>query len=212
VRLAAFITAHTRLQATPFVPEVRLHLADDAIKLWERMEALAGAQCPPPFWAFPWAGGQALARYVLDNPASVAGTRVFDLGAGSGLVAIAAALAGADVITANDVDPYAAAAIELNSAANGVDVDIDIGDRLHGDDPAADVVLAGDVFYDRDLAERTRQFMARARARGAVVLVGDPGRAHLPRSGFVEFARYDVPVAPGLEDRNPKRTLVLRLQ
>jgi predicted nicotinamide N-methyase len=204
-----FVTAHTTLRATPFVPEVRLHLADEAIALWERSEEVTGAERPPPFWAFAWAGGQALARYLLDHAESVAGRHVFDLASGSGLVAVAAALAGAASVTANEIDEYAVTAIDLNARANGVAVTALLGDQLDGEAGGADVVLAGDVFYSRAMAARMLPFLTRAHARGAVVLVGDPGRAYAPQ-GFTEVARYDVPVTRALEDSELKSTTVLR--
>jgi predicted nicotinamide N-methyase len=210
---AAFVRAHTRLVSAPHVPEVRLHLAgDDAIDLWERMEQQAGSVgLPPPFWAFPWAGGQALARYVLDHPAVVAGHPVLDLGSGSGLVAIAAAKAGAAAVTASEVDQYAVAAIALNAAANHVVVTARLADVLDGDGDGADVVLAGDVFYERRTADRVLPFLERARSRGAAVLVGDPDRAYLPRPRLRMVATYEVPVVRALEDTDVKRASVWRL-
>jgi predicted nicotinamide N-methyase len=211
--LAEFVRAQTRLAAAPFVPEVRLHLADEAIRLWEETEAELGAEgLPPPFWGFAWAGGQALARYLLDHPAVVQGRTVFDLASGSGLVAVAAAKAGAAAVTANDIDPLAGAAIALNAEANGVSVPCLLADALGGDGGGAEVVLAGDIFYDRDVAARVLPFLARARARGARVLVGDPGRAYLPRAVFAEVASYDVPVLAALEDSTVKRSTVWRLR
>jgi predicted nicotinamide N-methyase len=207
----SFVRDNTRVAAVPCVPEVRLHQADDAIGLWQATESAAGGPLPPPFWAFAWAGGQALARYVLDRPTTVAGKVVFDLAAGSGLVAVAAALAGAVEVTANEIDGYAAAAIALNADLNGVPVAIDTGDLLDGAPPRADVVLAGDVFYRRPMAERVLPFLERARDRGVDVLVGDPGRAYLPRDRFVRVASYDVAVAADLEDAAVKRVDVWRL-
>jgi predicted nicotinamide N-methyase len=209
VTRAYFVTANTRLRDTPFVPEVRLHLADEAIELWERVEQVTGAQQALPFWAFAWAGGQALARHILDHPELVAGRHVFDLASGSGLVAVAAALAGAATVTANEIDSYAVEAITMNAAANGVSITPLLGDHLDAEADGADVVLAGDVFYSRAMAERMMPFLARAHARGALVLVGDPGRAYAPRLGYVEIARYDVPVSKALEDADLKRTAVL---
>jgi predicted nicotinamide N-methyase len=192
---------------------VRLHLADEAIGLWEQTEeALGGVRMPPPFWAFAWAGGQALARYVLDHPETVAGRSVLDLASGSGLVAVAAALAGAASVTASDIDRFATAAVSLNAAANGVSVSARLGDLLGGDGEGAQAVLAGDVFYERAMAERVLSFLERVRARGALVLVGDPGRAYLPRDRFESLAVYDVPVVADLEDRAVKTTTVWRLR
>src|SRR5690349_10425656 len=167
------------LAAVPFVPEVRLHLAEDAILLRARLEAQVGEALPAPFWADAWAGGQALARYVLDHPAVVAGRRVLDVASGSGLVAIAAATAGAREVIANDIDSYAVAAIALNARTNETMIDVDNTDLLDGDGGAAEVVLAGDVFYSDAMADRMLAFLHRAAARGARVLIGDPGRAHL---------------------------------
>jgi predicted nicotinamide N-methyase len=201
-----------RLAEVPFVPEVRLHLAEDAIVLWARMEAAAGETLPPPFWASAWAGGQGLARYVLDHPGMVAGRRVLDLAAGSGLVSVAAAMAGARSVTANDIDPYALAAVRLNAQANGVEVASRGGDLLDGAAEGAEVVLAGDVFYSRDMAERVLRFLDRVVARGGVVLVGDPGRAYLPRERLEPVASYRVPMVGALEDAEIKQTDVLRLK
>jgi predicted nicotinamide N-methyase len=209
---ADFVRAHTRLLPAPFVPEVRLHLADEAIPLWERTEQERGDQQPPPFWAFAWAGGQALARYILDHPDIVRGRTVFDLAAGSGLVAIAAARAGAAAVTANEIDEYAVAAIEINTAANGATVTTILGDVLDGPTPgAADVVLAGDVFYSRPMADRVLPFLRRAGTGGARVLVGDPGRAYLPHDAFRAVATYPVPVPFDLESTEIKSTTVWTL-
>ena len=203
-----FIRANTRLAAVPFVPEILLYLADEPIGLWERTETDRGAQLPPPFWAFAWAGGQAIARHVLDHPDLVAGKRVLDVAAGSGLVAIAAAKAGAAATRAVEIDPLAVAAIELNAAANGVAVHADLADVLDGDGDDADIVFAGDVFYSRDMAARVLDFVRRVRKRGGAVLVGDPGRAYLPREHLSLVAAYDVPVPEALEDTPVKRTTV----
>jgi predicted nicotinamide N-methyase len=199
------------MMATPFVPEIRLHLADDVFALWERIEATVGPpESPLPFWAFAWPGGQALARYVLDRPALVRGRRVLDVGSGSGLVAIAAAKAGAAAVTASDVVPFAIAAIALNAQANGVVVAGLLEDVLAGDGVDAEVVLAADLFYEQSLAERVVPFLERARARSATVLVGDPGRAYLPRSRFEVVASYEVPVMRALEDAAVKPSMVWR--
>ena len=210
---AQFVRAHTRLTPVPYVPEVRLHLADEPIALWELTESRddagpsgAGEQ-PPPFWAFAWAGGQALARHVLDDPGLVSGRAVLDLAAGSGLVAIAAARAGASRVTANDIDPLSLAATLANAEANGVRVDTVEGDLLGGD-PDAGVVLAGDVFYSREMAARVLPFLRRAVAGGALVLVGDPGRAYLPGAGMLRLASYEVPVPEALESTTVRHTTV----
>jgi predicted nicotinamide N-methyase len=164
-----------------------------------------------PFWSFPWAGGQALARYVLDNRDLVIGRRVLDLAAGSGLVAIAAAMAGASDVTANDIDPCASAAQELNAQANGVRIRTLTADILDADTDA-DVILAGDVCYEREFADRMVAFLRRASSRGADVLLGDPGRAYLPRESLDEVASYDVPTSLTLEDHTTKRTTIWRPQ
>lgn len=201
----AFVLDHTHPQPVPLVPEVVLRGADDVIALWEATDEHA-----PPFWAFPWAGGQALARYVLDHPETVTGRRVLDLAAGSGLVAIAARLAGAADVTANDIDTLSTAAIPLNADLNGVTVTVATGDLLDDGSDGFDVVLAGDVFYDRDMARRVLPFLRAAADRGAAVLVGDPQRAHLPHDEFTVLASYDVPVHGALESAEVKRTTVLR--
>jgi predicted nicotinamide N-methyase len=206
-----FVRANTTLRPAPFVPEVRLYRADEAFDLWELTEEQAGAEgLAPPFWAFAWAGGQGLARYVLDHPELVRGRRVLDLAAGSGLVAIAAALAGAASVLASEIDPLAVAAIGLNASANGVTIEATLADVLDGDGAPADVVLAGDVFYEREFAGRVLPFLDRAGQRGADIAVGDPGRAYLPRTGFEMLASYDVPVIRALEDADTKRTTVWR--
>jgi predicted nicotinamide N-methyase len=204
-----FVLANTRLAAVPLTPEVLLHLADEAIELWERTETDQGGQMPPPFWAFAWAGGQALARYVLDRPGLLAGRDVLDLAAGSGLVAIAAMKAGAARVTAVEIDPLAVAAIGVNAGANGVAVTAVLGDVLE-QDPAEAVVLAGDVFYSREMTAQVLAFLRRITARGADCLVGDPGRAYLPKEHLRLVAVYDVPVPQTLEDTPVKRTTVWR--
>ena len=204
--LLEFIHAHTRLAPVPFVPEIALHQADEPIELWVKIEE-AGAQQPPPFWAFAWAGGQALARHLLDHPSLVAGRSVLDLATGSGLVAVAAARAGAAPVTANDIDPYSLAAAKANAAANNVVVEELEADVLDTD-PRASVILAGDVFYSREMAGRVLPFLRRAAGRGCLVLVGDPGRAYLPADGLIEQATYEVPVIESLESVPVRRTTV----
>jgi predicted nicotinamide N-methyase len=204
-----FVRSACRLGPVPQVAEIRLHLADDVIGLWQRAEDEFTADQPPPFWAFAWPGGQALARYVLDHPGLVAGRSVLDLGSGSGLVAIAAAKAGAATVIASEVDSLAVAAIGLNARANGVPAPVIVGDVLDGDGAGADVVLAGDVWYSRPLAERVLGFLDRAVAGGASVLAGDIGRAFLPRDRFRVLDASDIPVMAGLEDSGVKRTMVL---
>ena len=207
----AFIRAETRLRSVPHAPEIVLHVADEATPLWERTEEELGAMgLPPPFWAFAWAGGQALARYLLDHPALVAGRRVLDVASGSGLVAIAAAKAGARQVEASDIDAFAAAAIAVNAAANDVEIAVHLGD-LVGSDEGWEVVLAGDVFYERDLAARMLDWLRALDRRGAEILIGDPRRSYLPVDELVEVASYEVPVTRELEDQEVKRTRVWRL-
>ena len=204
----AFIRANTALSRPPHVPEIALHLADEAHDLWQRTEEeLEAIGLPPPYWAFAWAGGQGLARYLLDRPETVAGRRVLDFATGSGLVAIAALMAGAAEVTACDTDPFAKAACRLNMAANGVRFDF-TADDLVGDIPDCDVLLAGDVFYDRALAERIIPWFRELTARGVTVLVGDPGRSYLPSAALTRLAVYFVPVTRALEDAEVKRTTV----
>ncbi|WP_084556961.1 class I SAM-dependent methyltransferase [Hamadaea tsunoensis] len=206
-----FVREHTAVAPVPFAPEISLRVAPEAIPLWELTEQVTGEiGLPPPFWAFAWAGGQALARYVLDHPELVAGRTVLDIAAGSGLVAVAAARAGAARVVANEIDVYADAAIAINADLNGVTVERVLGDLL-GTDPEADVVLAGDVFYSREMAGLVLGFLRRAHDRGALVLVGDPGRAYRPKEGFAEAAAYRVPVNADLEDAESKPTTVLRM-
>jgi predicted nicotinamide N-methyase len=203
-----FVRSACRLGPVPEVAEIRLHLADDVIGLWQRTEDEFTSDRPPPFWAFAWPGGQALARYVLDHPGLVAGRSVLDLGSGSGLVAIAAAKAGAAAVVASEVDPLAVAAIGLNARANRVPAPAVVGDVLDGDGTGAEVVLVGDVWYSRPLAERVLCFLDRVMARGASVLTGDIGRAFLPRDRFRVLDARDIPVMAGLEDSGVKRTMV----
>ncbi|WAX97847.1 methyltransferase [Aminobacter sp. NyZ550] len=194
----------------PHVPEVALHLADEAHDLWHRTEEeLSEIGLPPPFWAFAWAGGQGLARYVLDHPETVAGKRVLDFASGSGLVAIAAMKAGAANLTGADIDPFCETAIRLNAEANAVEVGFLGADQV-GRDDGWDVVLAGDVFYEKPFADRLVPWFEALRSRGADVLVGDPGRSYLPKDRLQKLATYEVPVTRALEDAEVKRTIVWR--
>jgi predicted nicotinamide N-methyase len=188
-----FIRAHTRPVRPELVPEVELLIAADVVALWEAMETEQGrTSTDPPFWAAAWPGGQALARYVLDTPQVVAGGRVLDLGAGSGLVAVAAVKAGATEVLASDVDPFALTAIAVNAEANGAVGITPVGDVLGGDPPDVAVILAGDVCYDREMTDRVLPFLEAARARGAEVLIGDPGRVYLPEDRLSAVATYEV--------------------
>lgn len=209
-----FVRRHTALAAPPLVPEIRLHLADEAaITFWERLEGeLAGLGGPAvPFWAFSWVGGQVLARYLLDHPDLVAGRRVLDVACGCGIGAIAAARAGASTVTASEIDPVALAAMAMNAEVNGVEVTGLLGDVLDGDGEGADVVLAGDVFYEKPMAQRVLPFLSRARDRGAEILVGDPGRSYLPRENLRAVWVHDVTVDRELEGIENCRTTVWRL-
>ena len=189
-----------------------MRLADEAVPLWLKTEAELGEMgLAPPFWAFAWAGGQALARYVLDHPESVRGRRALDFASGSGLVAIAAARAGAAQVEANDIDGFALAAIVINAEANGVEVLARAGD-LVGRDEGWEVVLAGDVSYERDMAARVTDWLERLARRGAEVLIGDPGRAYLPRERLEKIGEYNVPVTRELEDSEIKRTGIYRFR
>lgn len=205
-----FIRANTAILAPPHVPEIRLHLADEAHDLWLKTEAeLDAIGLPPPFWAFAWAGGQALARHVLDHPEIVRGRRVADFATGSGLVAIAAARAGTAAVTGYDIDPFCAAAIRLNAALNETPVGFEARDII-GEIPQADIMLAGDVFFDADMARRITPWFDRLSAQGIAILVGDPGRAYLPADRVSRLATYEVPVTRALEDADIKRTNVWR--
>jgi predicted nicotinamide N-methyase len=197
----ALVLAGTDLRNPSIVPEVELHVVDDIVGLWN----VTGEDDPPPFWAVAWLGGQALSRYVLDHPDEVRGKTVLDLGSGSGLVAIAAALAGATQVLAADIDPFCIDAIAVNATHNGVQIDVTVEDLLDAPPPDVDVVLAGDVWYERELAARVLDWLGRSRSR---VLIGDPGRAYLPQSGWIELAAYDVPTTRDLEGVDSKRVRV----
>jgi len=207
-----FIRANTRLIAPPLAPEIRLWLADEAVPLWKKTEEELGAMgLPPPFWAFAWAGGQALARYTLDSPALVAGRRVLDFASGSGLVAIAAALSGAAAVEASDIDAFAIAAMEMNAAKNGVTITPRL-ENLIGADEGWEVVLAGDIAYEKGVAEAAMEWLAGLARRGATVLIGDPRRAYLPQDRLECAIEYSVPVTRELEDSEIKRTGVFRFR
>lgn len=210
---ALFVRRNTAIAAPPLVPEIRLHLATEVTPLWQATEdSLAQGAVPPPFWAFAWAGGQALARYLLDHPEMVAGRAVLDFGAGSGLVAIAAAKAGAASVTAADIDPFAAAAIAANAALNGVAIEVVTADLLETAGTWWPVVTAGDICYEKPMTERAMRWLRRLAGRGSTVLLGDPGRAYLPSTGLCELARYDVPTSHELEGRERCDGFVWRVQ
>ena len=206
-----FVRRQTRLRRLAFVPEIRLHSADESTEIWHKTETeLKTIGLPPPFWAFAWPGGQALARHILDHPTLVRGKAILDFGSGSGLVAIAAALAGARLIAASDIDPFAQAAIGLNARANRVSLNI-LSDII-GSDHGWDVVLAADVSYEREMAARATAWLARLFRRGALVRIGDPGRTYLARDRLDCLAEYRVPVTRALEDCEIKKSCVWRFR
>ena len=211
-RRRAFIRRWTHLATPPLVPEVRLHLAERVMPLWEALARDASEpELPPPYWAFAWAGGQALARYLLDHREAVAGRRVVDLATGSGLCAIAASLAGARELLAIDIDPWARDAVALNASANGVHVPFTDEDPMDTEPPDTDVILAGDIGYEWALAVRGVAWLRRAASMGIEVLVGDPERHHLPHDGLQEVEVYEVPTTIDLEQVASKRTTVYRV-
>jgi predicted nicotinamide N-methyase len=202
---AAFIRANTRLLAPPLAPEMRLQLADEAVELWTKTEAeMQASGLPPPFWAFAWAGGQALARWIGDHLDAIAGRRALDFGSGSGIVAIAAALAGAAKVEASEIDPFAQTAIALNAGENGVVIEV-LSEDVIGVDRGWDVVLAGDVAYERDMATAVFAWLEGLAQRGALVLVGDPRRSYLALDRLECVAEYSVPTTRALEDAEIKR-------
>ncbi|MCK5909725.1 MAG: methyltransferase [Caulobacter sp.] len=208
----AFIRDNTRLQAPPHTPELQLHLADEVTPIWKLTEeALEEIGLPPPFWAFAWAGGQALARYVLDHPEIVAGKRVIDFATGSGIVAVAAMKAGAARVLAADIDVFCEAAVGLNADANAVEIAFTDQNLLDAPPPPADVLLAGDICYERPMAEAVMDWLGQGRAAGARVLIGDPGRTYFPKDGLEKLAEYQVPTTRELEDLAVKRTSVWTL-
>jgi predicted nicotinamide N-methyase len=207
-----FIAANTRLQTVPHAPEISLWLADEITPLWRLTEEELGAMgLPPPFWAFAWAGGQALARWLLDHPAEVAGKRVIDLATGSGLVGIAAMKAGAASVLAADIDPFCAAAVAANARSNGVEIAFTNANLLDAPPPPADLICAGDVFYEKPMAEAVLTWLKQAQANGTRVIVGDPGRTYFPKSGLTLLAEYTVPTTRELEDQEVKRSRVWSL-
>ena len=207
----AFILANTIAAPAPLVPEITLRTGGLSMPLWEAA-ALTDARpaVPPPYWAWAWAGGQALARHVLDHPELVRGRRVADIGCGGGIVAIAAAMAGAASVSAIDLEVFAIEASRLNASANGVTLELEEADPI-GTDAGWDVVLVGDLWYEPELAARMAPWLRELAARGADILTGDPGRAHLPVDGLEELARYEVPTIEDLEDVTTKTVRVLRL-
>lgn len=217
----AFVRQNTILKPPSLVPELRLHLADRAVPLWELTEEeLAEKDLPPPYWAFAWAGGQALARYIIDHPETAAGKRVLDFASGSGLVAVAALWVSAAHVVAADIDAFSIAAIALNAEANGLEGGLETVRRDMLDEPVLaadgqplfDLVLAGDVCYEKPMAERAIAWLRRHAAAGATVLMGDPGRSYVPDSGLTRLAEYMVPTPRELEDSDLRRTVVWRVE
>jgi predicted nicotinamide N-methyase len=205
----ALVRAATSRQTVPMVGEISLLSTAPPLGLWELWQQTG--RDDPPFWAYPWAGGQGLARYVLDNPGTVRGQRVLDVASGSGLVAIAAAKAGAASVVAGDIDPLAVAAIALNASANGASIESRVFDLARDDAGDAGVVLAGDVFYQRELAELALRFLRAVAGDGVDVLVADPGRAFVPAASLTALARYQVPVLTAIEDDAIKTVTIYRL-
>jgi predicted nicotinamide N-methyase len=207
-----FILAHTAASSPPACPELRLHLASEVTPLWEASEAyLEQNNVPPPYWAFPWVGGQALARHILDNPGLVKGKSVLDFASGSGLVGIAAKLAGAAEVLATDIDKVAIAAIALNAKENGVSIDISDRDVLDQEDCPWDVIVAGDVCYEKPMAETTFAWLRRCSAKGAKALMADPGRAYLPRTGLMRLAQLTVACSLDLEDKTSREVGIYQI-
>ena len=204
-----FVRRNTAIAAPPLVPEIRLHLAVEITPIWQATEeTLSRTGLTPPFWAFAWAGGQALARFLLDHKGLVAGRGLLDFGAGSGLVAIAAAKVGADPVLAAEIDPFAAAAIAANAALNEAELATTTHDLVDTAQTRWEIVTAGDMCYERTMADRLVPWLRRLAGQGALVLLGDPGRAYLPTSGLRERARYHVPTSRELEDRDFRDTVV----
>ena len=211
--LRGFVLHHTRLAPVPGLNGMRLHLADEVLPVWRAVQVETNdPDAPVPYWSVAWAGGLAIARYLGEHPEVVAGRRVFDLASGSGLCAIAAMHAGAATATGADVDAFAAVAIRLNARANGCRVSVVRRDVLDDEPPDADVILAGDVCYERRLADRVLPWLRRAAQQGIAVLVGDPGRRYLPTADFDELAAYDIRTTTDLEDLDLKRGRVFAVR
>ncbi|WP_207461935.1 50S ribosomal protein L11 methyltransferase [Azospirillum sp. SYSU D00513] len=209
---AAFVRENTAVTATALLPELRLHLATEVTPLWEATEeTLQATNVPPPYWAFAWPGGQAVARLLLDRPELVAGKSVLDFAAGTGLVGIAAAMAGAASVRSCDIDPFSLAAIRLNAELNGVALEATDEDLVDRPLPGVEVVLAGDVCYERPMAERVTRWLRGVAAEGTLVLLGDPGRSYVPTSGLERVGAYAVPTSLELEDRTLRDTTIWRL-
>ncbi|WP_366842298.1 50S ribosomal protein L11 methyltransferase [Reyranella sp.] len=209
-----FIRANTALEAPAMVPEFKLWLASEYVPIWQATEAwLEEQNIDPPYWAFCWPGGQAVARYLLDNPTLVAGKRVIDFAAGSGVSSMAAAKAGAASVLANDIDLLSLVAARLNAEANGLSIDTSSADWLAGrdGDPETEVVIAGDVCYEREMSKRALDWLRGHANRGRLVLLGDPGRNYFSAQGLEERARYEIPTTLQLENRGMRETVVWRV-
>jgi predicted nicotinamide N-methyase len=210
---AAFIRANSEVLEAPLVPEIKLHLASEVVPLWQATEAeLLSEGLPPPFWAFAWAGGQAIARYLLDHPAVVAGKRVLDFATGGGIQAIAAKRTGAAVVEAVEIDPFACAAARLNAELNGVDIRVIREDIVGAPNPGWDVVLAGDVCYEGPMTLRVEAWLRALAADGTLVLLGDPGRTYLPKQGLERIIAYAVKTSRELEDTDVRNAAVWRVK
>jgi predicted nicotinamide N-methyase len=208
---AKFIRANTAVQAPPLVPEIRLHLASEIVPIWRSTEEeLKREGIDPPFWAFAWAGGQALARYIIDHPETVDGRRVLDFGSGSGLVAIAAAKAGAKSVLACDIDLIALEAVKVNAAINRVEVEC-TSTNLIGTDDDWNTLLVADMCYEQPLSAQVEHWMRYIARRGGLVLLGDPKRTYFPKTGLAALRSYSVPVTRELEDREIRDTGVFRI-
>ena len=208
----AFIRRHTEILAPPAVPEIRLHLASEITPLWHATEKfLQESNLPPPYWAFPWVGGQALARHLLDHPDLVQDREVLDFASGCGIVALAAIKAGALSVAASEIDPMALAAIALNAGANRLSPPFQQGDVLQREDCPWQVVLAGDVCYERPMAERAVAWLRHCAAQGALVLLADPGRAYLPKTGLMQLDSITVPCSLELEDRTSREVGIFQI-
>jgi len=211
--LTAFVVENTAVHEVPLVPEIRLRLADEAIALWQLTEKeLSESPLPPPYWAFAWAGGQALARYLLDTPGTVSGKTVLDFASGCGIGAIAARLAGAERVVAADIDPLAVRAAEINAALNGVEIETTVTDLVGADCSRWDVIVTGDICYEQPLADQVTAWLQDQVRKGALVLIGDPGRNHLPRKVLEKLVSYAVKTSRDLEDTDVRNTAVWRLQ
>lgn len=211
-RMVAFILEHTKIVSPSLLPELSLYLAEESLPIWRKMEDfLSEHNVPPPFWAFAWPGGQALARYILDHPEEIKGRRVVDIGAGSGLTGIAAAVAGAACVVAFDIDAVACEAIALNAKLNDVRIETSGNDILLEEASGVDVLLVGDLFYERPLAEKVLRFLRRACEQNIKILIGDPERTYFPREQFCCVTQYDVPVSMDLEETSLKRTAVWQM-